>query len=41
MQGDVRDTGLIPGSEGFPGVGNGREEPGGLQSMVSQGAGHN
>ena len=51
--GDSRDAGSIPGLGRPPGVGNGNplqyscwkipwiEEPGGLQSMVSQGVGHN
>ena len=46
--GDTRDVGLIPGSESFPGIGNGNppvflpekiprtKEPGRLQSMRSQ-----
>ena len=49
--GDARDTGLIPGLGRSPGVGNGNllqyscpenpwtEEPGGLQSLGSQGVG--
>ena len=51
--GDARDMGLIPGSGGSPGGGNGphssilawsipwTEEPGGLQSIGSQRVGHN
>ena len=50
--GDLRDVGLIPRSERFPGKGHGNslqyscleipwtEEPGGLQSMGSQRVGH-
>ena len=50
--GDVRDEGLVPGSGRSPGGGNGNplqysclenpksREPGGLQSMGSQRAGH-
>ena len=50
--GDIRDTGLIPGSRRFPGGGHGNplqyswwkipwaEEPGGLQSLLPQRAGH-
>ena len=34
------DVGLTPGSGRLPGIGNGREEPGGLWSTVSQGVGH-
>ena len=51
--GDIRDTGLIPGSGRFPGEGHGNptnilawripwtEEPGGLQSTGPQRIGHN
>ena len=51
--GDIRDPGSIPGLGRSPGGGNGNplqyscleipraEEPGGLQSMGSQTAGHN
>ena len=50
--GDIRDTGLIPGSRRFPGGGHGNplqyswwkipwaEKPGGLQSLLPQRAGH-
>ena len=51
--GDIRDSGLIPGSGGSPGESHGnhssilawripyREEPGGLQSIGLQRVGHN
>ena len=50
--GDIRDVGSIPGSGGSPGIGHGThstvlawripwtEEPGGLQAIGSQRAGH-
>ena len=47
LPGNTGDTGSIPGLERSPGEGNGNslqhswtEEPGGLQSMGSQRAGH-